>query len=137
MDRVSPRFLQLLHTEDHYRVTIVSFRMDGIAKKWFRWMQRQRQLASWDHLIKAICKQFTVIEIESSEVLYFGSLIDTKNDVLSNRVAFMSEAMALSHFHEARLNDMKRLMGRGVGPKTTPLLPNPLISPTSLHNMPG
>lgn len=43
---------------------MASFRMDGVATKWFRWMQRQRQLAGWDHLIEAIRKRFAVIEIE-------------------------------------------------------------------------
>ncbi|GMJ04199.1 hypothetical protein HRI_004089100 [Hibiscus trionum] len=39
--------------------------MEGIAKRWFRWMQRRRQLAGWDHLIEAIQKRFAIIEIES------------------------------------------------------------------------
>ncbi|KAK5836515.1 hypothetical protein PVK06_012307 [Gossypium arboreum] len=49
----------------------------------------------------------------------------------------MSEAITLAHFHEARSNDMKQLIGRSVGPKTAPLLPSPPISPTSPYNMPG
>ncbi|KAH1057043.1 hypothetical protein J1N35_035108 [Gossypium stocksii] len=136
-------------------------------------MQRQRQLAGWDHLIEAIRKTFTLTKIESSKgqltkltqtttvaeyqthfedlVLHTTNLTevfltqcfisglrsDIKNEVLFNRVASMSEAMTFARFHDARLNDMKRLMGRDVGPKTAPLLPNPLISPTSPHNIPG
>ncbi|KAE8726631.1 hypothetical protein F3Y22_tig00006570pilonHSYRG00070 [Hibiscus syriacus] len=35
-------FFEFYGTENHHRVTMASFIMEGIAKKWFRWMQRQR-----------------------------------------------------------------------------------------------
>ncbi|GMJ08585.1 hypothetical protein HRI_004527700 [Hibiscus trionum] len=54
---VAQDFFDFYGTEDHHRVTMASFRMDGISQKWFRWMQRQRQLAGWDHLIEAIRKR--------------------------------------------------------------------------------
>ncbi|GMI81659.1 hypothetical protein HRI_001835200 [Hibiscus trionum] len=60
-------FFDFYGTEDHHRVTMASFRMDGVAKKWFRWMQRRRQLAGWNHLVEAIRKRFAVTEIESPE----------------------------------------------------------------------
>ncbi|GMJ03661.1 hypothetical protein HRI_004035300 [Hibiscus trionum] len=47
-------YFDFYETEDHHRVTIASFRMDRIAWKRFQWMQRQRQLIGWTHLIKAI-----------------------------------------------------------------------------------
>ncbi|GMJ02876.1 hypothetical protein HRI_003956800 [Hibiscus trionum] len=60
-------FFEFYGTEDHHRVTMASFRMDGIAKRWYRWMQRRRQLAGWDHLVDAIRKRFSITEIESPE----------------------------------------------------------------------
>ncbi|GMI80546.1 hypothetical protein HRI_001723900 [Hibiscus trionum] len=35
-------FFEFYQTEDHHRVTMASFRMEGMAKRWYRWMQRQR-----------------------------------------------------------------------------------------------
>ncbi|GMI84821.1 hypothetical protein HRI_002151400 [Hibiscus trionum] len=60
-------FFEFYGTEDHHRVTMASFRMDGIARKWFRWMQRQRQLVGWSHLVEAIRKRFAIMEVESPE----------------------------------------------------------------------
>ncbi|GMJ09877.1 hypothetical protein HRI_004656900 [Hibiscus trionum] len=60
-------FFDFYGTEDHHRVTMASFRMDDIAKRWYRWMQCRRQLAGWDHLVEAIRKRFAVTEIESPE----------------------------------------------------------------------
>ncbi|GMI86463.1 hypothetical protein HRI_002315600 [Hibiscus trionum] len=58
-------FFELYGTDDHHRVSMESFQMTSTAKKWFRWMQHQRQLASWTHLVEAIRKRFTIMEIES------------------------------------------------------------------------
>ncbi|GMI85934.1 hypothetical protein HRI_002262700 [Hibiscus trionum] len=60
-------FFDFYGTEDHHRVTMASFRMEGIARKWFRWMQRQRQLVGWSHLVEAIRKRFAIMEVESPE----------------------------------------------------------------------
>ncbi|GMI88056.1 hypothetical protein HRI_002474900 [Hibiscus trionum] len=163
-------FFDFYGTKDHHRVTMASFRMDGIAKKWFRWMQRQRQLAGWEHFIDAIRKRFVVTELESPEGLLtkltqtatveeyqtrFEDLVlrthnlpdtfltqcfisglraDIKNEVLSQRVSTMSEAMQLARFHEARLSDLKRSLGRGFGPK--PSSPSPPAGPRTMPGRP-
>ncbi|GMI93353.1 hypothetical protein HRI_003004600 [Hibiscus trionum] len=107
-------FFKFYGTEDHHRVTMASFRMTGTARKWFRWMQRQRQLAGWAHLVDAIRKRFLVMEIESpagqlSKLLQSSTVAEYQSrfEDLALRTSNLPEEFLLDCFTSGLRADIK------------------------------
>ncbi|GMJ02290.1 hypothetical protein HRI_003898200 [Hibiscus trionum] len=125
-------FFDFYGTDDHHRVTMASFRMTGTAKKWFWWMQQQRQPAT----VAEYQSRFEDLALHTHNLsdaflvdcFTSGLRPDIKNEVLSHRSTSMSEVQALARFHEARLQD-RRSLGHPPSTKLPPLLPTPAPSP--------
>ncbi|GMJ03418.1 hypothetical protein HRI_004011000 [Hibiscus trionum] len=107
-------FFEFYGTEDHHRVTMASFRMTGTARKWFRWMQRQQQLAGWTHLVDAIRKRFLIMEIESpagqlSKLLQTSTVAEyqTRFEDLALRTSNLPEEFLLDCFTSGLRTDIK------------------------------
>ncbi|GMI79828.1 hypothetical protein HRI_001652100 [Hibiscus trionum] len=107
-------FFEFYGTEDHHRVTMASFRMTRTARKWFRWMQRQRQLAGWAHLVDAIRKRFLIMEIESpagqlSKLLQTSTVVEYQSrfEDLALRTSNLPEDFLLDCFTPGLRADIK------------------------------
>ncbi|KAJ9553590.1 LOW QUALITY PROTEIN: hypothetical protein OSB04_017635 [Centaurea solstitialis] len=48
------RYISFYSIPDEQRVDIAGFRMEGQAAHWFQWMYQNRQLSSWNTLVRAI-----------------------------------------------------------------------------------
>ncbi|KAL4272189.1 hypothetical protein GQ457_13G028600 [Hibiscus cannabinus] len=78
-------FFEFYEIQDHQRIIMASSRMEGIVKKWFRWMERWRQLAGWDHFVDAIRKRFAFPKMELRDNIFLHYRSFSTNSHFDNR----------------------------------------------------
>ncbi|GKC90759.1 retrotransposon-related protein, partial [Tanacetum coccineum] len=98
-------YFALLATPDEQRLKVVGFNLDGDAAEWFRWMTRNKLVASWDGFLDSVRNRFGPSKYEDpqgvlSKLLQLGTVAQYQSEFekLMNRVTDISENLLISFY---------------------------------------
>lgn len=79
------RFFIYNKTPEEQKLLMASFHIDGIARKWFSWMEASNFLTDWKRFVKDLCKKFgkgnyTLPGGKLSKLMQLGSVAEYQTE---------------------------------------------------------
>ncbi|KAD6454212.1 hypothetical protein E3N88_08918 [Mikania micrantha] len=125
------RYFEFYKILEKDRLIIASFYLDDTAADWFNWLQRRKQISTWEAFTDALLKRFSLSNRTMPLPVKFlincwisGLRSDIKQSVICHQPTTLEDAMDKAQLHERRIQ-FERGLGWIILGSSKPLLPTP------------